>query len=487
MELAPRICDRARLARDPRFDGRFFVGVLTTGIFCRPICPARPPKAANVRFFPTAAAATRAGLRPCLRCRPESAPGTPAWDGTCSTVARALRQISNGALDGGGVEDLARAVGVGARQLNRLFHQHLGASPVAIAQTRRLLFAKKLLNETDLKIADLAFAAGFGSVRRFNDLFARTYRQKPSEMRRSGLGRAGGSLPGGAVELVLAYRQPFDWRALLDFLAPRAIPAVEEIEGDVYRRNVALGEATGRIEVRSIGNALALSVDFPDSEALLTIASRVRRLFDLDSDPSEVAAGLSCDPLLRPLVRKREGLRVPGAWDGFELAVRAVLGQQVTVRGATTLAGRLVRAYGRQIDSGMIFPRPADLVRARFSSVGLPKTRAAAIRRLSRACAEGELRLEPGADPDRTVRTLAGIPGIGDWTAQYIAMRALGEPDACPTTDLVLLKAATALSGPDQRTTSARLRAMAEPWRPWRAYAAMHLWRWWAEAQRTAA
>ncbi len=479
MNLDTRICERARLARDPRFDGRFFVGVLTTGIFCRPICPARPPKARNVRFFPTAAAASSAGLRPCLRCRPETAPGTPAWSGTSATVARALRQIEAGVLDEYGVEDMATRLGIGTRHLSRLFQKHLGASPVAVAQTRRLLFAKKLLDETDLSMADVAFAAGFGSVRRFNHLIRRTYARSPSDLRRRP-GRGLQPSPRAVIELRLPFRQPFDWDALIAFLAPRAIPGVETIVGSAYRRNIRLEDQVGRLEVRPVraGDALVLAVDFPNSKVLLTIAARVRRLFDLDSDPAEIRSHLELDPLLGSLVSHRPGLRVPGAWDGFELATRAILGQQVTVKGATTLSGRLVEEYGRRVPGGFVFPEPRQLARARFTRVGMPKSRAVAIRRLAGACASGELRLEPGVDPGEATEVLLSLPGVGDWTAQYIAMRALGEPDAFPASDLGLLRASGRLAGPDGTVLRpAEMRRMAESWRPWRAYGAMHLWR----------
>ncbi len=478
MRLDPGICERARLSRDARFDGRFFVGVVTTGIFCRPICPASPPRAANVRYFPSAAAATRAGLRPCLRCRPEAAPGTPAWAGTSATVARALRQLESGALEDGGVAELARRVGVGPRHLNRLFHKHLGASPIAVAQTRRLLFAKKLLDETGLKIADVALSSGFGSVRRFNDVVKSTYDRTPSELRRA---RRPRERPGtGALTLLLPYRRPFDWSSLLAFLGPRAIPGIEEVRSGTYRRNIALSDAHGRLEIRHEPrrSALSMTVEFPDTTALLEITARVRRLFDLEADPAEIGRRLAASSLLQELVRNRPGLRVPGAWDGFELAVRAILGQQITVKGATTLAGRLVESYGRPVASGFLFPRPAELCRARFAGVGLPRTRAATLRALARACTQGELRLEPGVDSVATHARLRRLPGIGEWTAHYIAMRALGEPDAFPATDLGLLKAGGELSDdPTGRLEPAPLRRLAEDWRPWRAYGAMHLWR----------
>lgn len=479
MKLDTRVCERARLSRDARFDGRFFVGVVTTGIFCRPICPAPPPKARNVRFFPSAAAASSAGLRPCLRCRPETAPGTPAWNGTSATVARALRQIEAGALDEGSVDEMARRLGVGTRHLGRLFQKHLGASPVAVAQTRRLLFAKKLLNETGLGMADVAFAAGFGSVRRFNHLVRKTYDRMPSDLRRLA-GRNEAPSSTAPLTLRLPFRPPFEWKALIAFLAPRAIPGVEEVAEGAYRRNIRFGDRVGRLEIRPARShdELILAVDFPDSKALLPIAARVRRLFDLDSDPAEISSRLESDRLLGSLVSLRPGLRVPGAWDGFELAIRAILGQQVTVRGATTLSGRVVEEYGCKVPGGFVFPGARKLARARFTRVGIPKTRAAAIRKLAGACASGELRLEPGVDPIETTVILMSLPGVGDWTAQYIAMRALGEPDAFPSSDLGLLKAAGQLMDPaGDAVRPAELRNLAEKWRPWRAYGAMHLWK----------
>jgi AraC family transcriptional regulator of adaptative response / DNA-3-methyladenine glycosylase II len=462
-------CRKARLARDPRFDGRFFIGVRTTKIFCRPICPARSPREENIEYYPSPAAAAAAGLRPCLRCRPECAPGTPAWNGSSTTVARALREITEGALDDDGVRRLAARLGVGDRHLRRLFIEHLGAPPVAVAQTHRLLSAKRLLDETGLPITAIAMASGFGSVRRFNETFRRTWNRSPREQRK--LRR---TPEAAGLRFRLHYRPPFDWAALLAFLAPRAIPGVESVSAGVYRRSIAPGAVPGIIEVSHGNSEIILEIDHPRPEHLLAIVSRVRRLFDLDADPLAIAASLETDPLLRPRVRARPGLRVPGAWDAFELCIRAILGQQVSVRGASTLTGRLVARFGRPLPlahGGVthLFPDAADLAEVDVASIGIPGKRADAIRALAAAVAAQQLILDGSAPPEDVRARLRSLAGIGEWTAGYIAMRALGDPDAFPTGDLVLVRAA-------QARTARELETSAEQWRPWRSYAAMHLW-----------
>jgi AraC family transcriptional regulator, regulatory protein of adaptative response / DNA-3-methyladenine glycosylase II len=473
MDLNQQTCEQARRSRDPRFDGRFFIGVTTTGIYCRPVCPAPSPKEANVRYFPSAAAAAEAGFRPCLRCRPEASPGTPAWLGTSATVSRALRLIDEDGLSDASLEDLAERLGIGSRQLRRLFLKHLGASPVAVVQTRRLHFAKTLIDQTDLPFTQAALASGFGSIRRFNASFRTLYNRTPSELRE--LARRSGAGHMEHYRFRLPFRPPFDWEALVRFLAPRAIPGVEVVDGECYRRTISLHGKRGTIEVRLDpgGRALDLRIDFPDVRALILIVERVRRLFDLRADPAEIHARLAGDPWLARRVILRPGLRVPGAWDGFELAVRAVLGQQVSVKGATTLAGRVVRAFGEPMESGggltHLFPAPEALASADYSSIGLPGARAETIRQLASAVAQGELRFSSVADPATFVDRFKKLPGVGEWTAQYVAMRALGEPDAFPAADLGLLRAAGA-------TSPKQLEERAENWRPWRAYAAMHLW-----------
>ncbi len=477
MILDPEICERARLARDARFDGRFFIGVVTTGIYCRPICSVRPPKAKNVRFYPTAAAAAEAGFRPCLRCRPEAAPGSPAWFGTAATVSRGLRLIGDGALDGDGtVEQLADRLGVGPRHLSRLFRKHLGASPRAVAGTRRLLFAKKLINETDLPLAQIALSSGFGSIRRFNAAFRGSYGCPPSALRRGSALRKSGS----DFVLKLPYRQPFDWNSIADYFAMRATPGVEAADRSGYRRTIAVDGEVGQIHIRPIQgeSALMLQVVFPDSRPLFHIVERVRRIFDLAADPEDIASHLRRDPALAPTLAAHPGLRLPGAWDGFELAIRAILGQQVTVKGASTLSGRLAEAFGERLSVSdgpiILFPTPAALAEADVGSIGLPKARARTIRALAEAVCSGDVTFDAALDPQTLERRLTALPGIGNWTAQYVAMRALNEPDAFPATDLGLIRSAEALG---IATTAKELSAHAEAWRPWRAYAAQYLWR----------
>jgi AraC family transcriptional regulator of adaptative response / DNA-3-methyladenine glycosylase II len=473
MVLDTATCSRARYARDPRFDGRFFIGVRTTGIYCRPICPVRPPKEENVRYFATAAAATEAGLRPCLRCRPEASPGTAAWAGTSATVSRALRLISESALEDGGVETLSSRLGIGPRHLRRLFLQHLGASPVAVAQTRRLHFAKRLLNETSLPMHQVALASGFGSVRRFNACFQKTYGRAPTQLRK--VGRRDSTGIREEYRFSLRFRPPFCWKALLDFLAPRATTGVESVEGGVYRRTFLLHGEPGWMEValHSHDAALNVRIRYPQPRWLFLIIERVRVMFDLAADPDAFIRQFRRDPFLSPRIASKPGVRVPGSWDGFELAVRAVLGQQVTVRGATTLTGRLVREFGTRFDDAPglthLFPAPEKLAVADLSRVGLTRARANTLRSLAAAVAEGRLSFSGVVNPEEFIANFRQLPGIGDWTAQYVAMRALSEPDAFPASDLGLLRA-TGLSNPRE------LQARAEAWRPWRSYAAMYLW-----------
>ena len=447
MVLDPDACYRAVRTRDTRFDGRFFTGVRTTGIYCRPVCPAPTPHRKNCVFFPCAAAAQEAGFRSCLRCRPEVAPDTPAWNGTSATVSRALRLIAEGALDDGSVEKLANRVGVGERHLRRLFDEHVGASPIAVASTQRVLFAKRLLTETALPITGIAFAAGFSSVRRFNHLMLETYRRSPRELR----GKA--PAPSSAIELTLPFRPPYNWTALTRFLAPRAIPGVEQVTRDAYARTIRIDGVAGRIEVSPSNGAnhLVARIELQNLRPLARVADRLRRLFDTGAPIQEIEAQLS------PLIRATPGVRVPGAWDRFELAVRAILGQQVTVKGASTLAGRIVDKYGETTEYGRLFPAAETLSRADVAAIGLPRARANSIRSVAEAFAS--------TTPPESSDDLRNLPGIGDWTAQYIAMRAFNEPDAFPATDLGLIRAA----GRD-------VAQKAEAWRPWRAYAAMHLW-----------
>jgi AraC family transcriptional regulator, regulatory protein of adaptative response / DNA-3-methyladenine glycosylase II len=480
MRLDQDQCYRALKSRDARFDGQFFTAVLTTGIYCRPVCPAPTPLRANVRFYPCAAAAQAAGFRPCLRCRPETSPSAPAWQGTSASVSRALRLIDAGAMDEGGVEDLAARLGIGSRHLRRLFMEHLGVTPVAVAQTRRLHFAKKLLDETPLPLAEIAFSAGFSSIRRFNAAFREVYGRAPGELRRQA-GESRGVDPGAALRLRLSYRPPFDWGSLLDFFRDRATVGVESLEGEVYRRAIAVGEAVGRIEVSHEPErcALQLQIHLPDARGLQQVTARVRHLFDLEANPAEVSAVLEKDAMLRPWVRRFPGLRVPGAWDPFEMAVRVILGQQISVKAATTLASRIAEVYGRPLGSAAsggltrLPPRPQNLLEADLTRLGVVSARARAIQGLARAVHEGRLQLEGQANLEATLREIEALPGLGPWSAQLIAMRALREPDAFPASDLGLLRA---ISVDGSRVTASALLARAEAWRPWRAYAAVYLW-----------
>ncbi len=480
------VYERARQARDVRFDGRFFIGVKTTGIYCRPICPASMPKSVNVEFFATAAAASEAGFRPCLRCRPECAPGTPAWHGTSTTVRRGLRLIAGGALDDGNVEQLADRLGVTSRHLRRLFKRHLGASPLAVAHTQRLQFAKRLIDQTDLPLAEIAIAAGYGSVRRFNDAFKTTYGRAPRELRRAGRDREH-AIDGSSLAVSIGYRRPFDWQGLLDFMSVRAIPGVESVADGVYRRTIVLADGAGVVETRndeSAGQLVVTTFGVPTTE-LFNVVHRLREQFDCDAPIDEIVRTLRADPTLDRALIRRPGIRVPGAWDGFELTVRAVLGQQISVKAATTLAGRIVARYGSPLDEAIadrfggyglthLFPAPAALMRARFNGLGLVSSRAATIRQVARATAAGELDFDAAEDPGAVRSALAGIRGIGDWTVEYVAMRALKQPDAFPSSDLGLLRACDRPDG--ARLKPKELERRADAWRPWRAYAALLLW-----------
>jgi AraC family transcriptional regulator of adaptative response / DNA-3-methyladenine glycosylase II len=479
MTLDPETCYRAVASRDRRFEGQFVIAVTTTGVYCRPGCPAPLPRRRNSRFFACAAAAEDAGFRPCRRCRPESAPGTPAWLGTSATVSRALRLVLEGSLDEGGVDALAERVGVGARHLRRLFTEHLGASPLSIARTRRAHFAKKLIEETDLPMIEVAAVAGFASVRSFNQSVLETFRLSPRALR-SARGRAVSPVDSDALVLRLPFRAPLDWPRLMDFFARRAIPGVESVEGTHYRRSIEVEEGAGTLEAHVPRGAqhVELRLRLPVSKRLVQITERVNRLFDLSADPRAISAVLTRDPRLRPLIKARPGLRVPGAWDPFELAVRAILGQQISVRGAATLAGRLARVFGTPLPApafGLthLFPRPAALAQADIGSIGLPARRAATIVALATAVRDASLELEAARGLDDVIERLTALPGIGPWTAHYIAMRALREPDAFPAGDLGLRKA---LAGGGALASAAALERQAESWRPWRAYAALHLW-----------
>jgi AraC family transcriptional regulator of adaptative response / DNA-3-methyladenine glycosylase II len=474
MNLDWKICSRARLSRDPRFDGKFFIGVIGSRVYCRSICPAPTAKEKNCRYFASAAAAAEAGFRPCLRCRPESSPGTPAWLGTSNTVSRALRLIGESGIEDGGVEVLAERLGVGSRHLRRLFLRHLGATPIAVAQTRRLHFAKKLIDETGLSMNQIALASGFGSVRRFNAGIRNVYHRTPTQLRH--LARKTAVQFGNQYLFRLHFRPPYHWQGMLDFLAARATPGVEAVEAGSYRRTISLHGRAGYFEVSldELRSVLLVRIEFSDPHSLFFIVERIRAMFDLNADWAAIAQSLKGDPALAASIEADPGLRVPGCWNGFELATRAILGQQIMVKSATTLAGRLVSALGKPFRDAPglthLFPTPDVLAAAKLIDIGLTGSRAETIRAFARAVCTGKINFEGVVDSDAFLSSLCVIPGIGTWTAQYVAMRALGEPDAFPSTDLGLLRAL-------DLTTSRELERRAESWRPWRAYAAMYLWR----------
>lgn len=475
MQLDHDQCYAIIKSRDARYDGRFFTGVTTTGIYCRPICPARTPRAEHVVFFPSAGAAAEAGFRPCLRCRPEASPGTPAWEGNSALVARALGLIEEGFLDEHSVADLAARLLVGTRHLRRLFQETLGAAPLAVAQTRRVLFAKKLFDETALPMSDIAFIAGFASVRRFNAAIQAVYHRTPSELRRT----HGRSTRAEGLSLRLSTRGPYPWARVLGFLGPRTLPGVDEVRDGVYRRWVTVGDAAGVITVQPVAEGDGLQLCAPATLAgdLAGLVERTRRLFDLRADPAVIEASLQADPLLAAAIeRVGTGLRVPGAWDRFEMGVRVILGQQVSVAGATTTAGKLVRQFGEPLAGpegeppGWRFPSPERLAEADVIGAGLvPRQRAEAVQAFARAVADGALPLDTWPSLDDLIDALQALPGIGPWTAHTIALRAFGEPDAFPAGDLGLRQALGGLS-------EAEIRARAEDWRPWRGYATVLLW-----------
>ncbi len=555
-------CYRAVLARDARFDGRFFTGVTSTGIYCRPICPARTPARRNMRFFPHPGAAEAAGFRACRRCRPETSPGSPDWNVRADLAARAVRLIADGYVDEHGVTGLADRLAVTERHLRRLLLAELGAGPLALARTTRLQTARRLLAETSMPVTDIAFASGFASVRQFNASFQESYGQPPSALRRRGAevtgpatGPAAGHAAGHGVgqpagtwlTLRLACRQPLGSGTLLDFLALRAVPGIEQVRGNSYRRTVHTPGGPGVIELRLPASAegsraggardggssgaagrdrpggpvpgqVLLRARLPRLRGLGQVVSRCRQLLDLDADPQAINAVLAADDLLAPLVAARPGLRVPGTYDGFELAVRAVLGQQVSLAAARTFASRIATRYGGRLpeptgdpvgrvagacvtgadlagadlvgagprqggearaaasqvegEPTLLFPQAADLAEADLSGLGLTTARQATLRALATAVADGGLALDQGADPEETAARLTALPGIGPWTVAYILMRAVGDPDAFPASDLGLRRALERLGGDP---------GMARRWRPWRAYAAVHLWAWEAD------
>jgi AraC family transcriptional regulator of adaptative response / DNA-3-methyladenine glycosylase II len=463
--------------RDARFDGSFYVAVTSTGIYCRPSCPAVTPRRANVRFYPSAAAAQGAGFRACKRCRPDAVPGSPEWDVRTDVVARAMRLIADGVVDREGVPGLARRLGYTERHLNRLLAAEVGAGPLAIARARRAHNARLLIETTSLPITEVAFAAGFASVRQFNDTIREVFAATPRELRRVRPRGDGGS---GGISLRLPFREPFDARGMLRFLGTRAVTGVEHFDGETYRRTLRLPHGAGTVALADGSDHVLCVLELEELRDLGTAVQRCRRLLDLDADPAAVADVLGGDPMLGPIVRRSPGRRVPGSVDGAELAFRAVLGQQVSVAGASTLAGRLVARCGTPLPASLlsenglthVFPGSEDVAGADLDRFGVPAARAEALRTLARALV-GDVSLDPGSDRDEVERRLLGLRGIGPWTASYVAMRALGDPDAFLPTDLGVRQAVRKLGHPDDKRSVASL---AERWRPWRAYATQHLW-----------
>jgi AraC family transcriptional regulator, regulatory protein of adaptative response / DNA-3-methyladenine glycosylase II len=483
MDQNSRRLYNALTARDSRFDGVFFVGVTSTDVYCRPICPVKTPKAANCRFFDTPQEAELAGFRPCLRCRPELAPGSAPVDDAQRIAQLMIQRLEEGSLDEkAGLEEIADEFELSSRQIRRIIQKELGVPPIQLLLTRRLLLAKQLLTETALPITDVAFASGFSSLRRFNDAFNTRYGMPPTRLRRKAAADDAAVGAGPSSTLQLSYRPPYDWDGILAFLAARALKGIEHVTDTAYARTVRLGDAKGWIMVTQSPAKRALMVEFTHSltPVLPALLSRVKALFDLDARPDLIAKHLGKDARLRSAVRANPGLRVPGAFNGFEMGVRAILGQQVTVKGATTIAGRFVEAFGEPIvtpftELSRLTPAPARVAAATVDDIarhGIVAARCRSIIALARAQRSGALCLDAGThhNPDDSIKRLAELPGIGPWTAHYIAMRALRWPDAFPKEDIAVRNT---LGGVPAKEAE----ALSEPWRPWRSYAVMHVWR----------
>jgi AraC family transcriptional regulator, regulatory protein of adaptative response / DNA-3-methyladenine glycosylase II len=473
-------CYRAISSKDSRFDGRLFTAVLTTGIYCRPVCPARLPQSGNVHFYPSAAAAQEAGFRPCLRCRPETAPDTPAWRGTSATIGRAMRLIEEGALDDRNVGHLAMRLGMGDRQLRRLFIKHIGATPIAVAQTRRFLLAKQLLHETRLPMAQVALASGFGSIRRFNEVFQTLFKRAPMDIRR-GLADEVAHEAGGEIALRLRFRPPYDWDGVVNFLQQRQYADVEGFVGTDYCRSFFIDGTSGIVRVGQGGTDwLSVRVTCESLACLPKVITKVRNAFDLAADPAAINEDLTKDALLASVVARRPGLRVPCSWDGFEGVVRAVLGQQITVKAAIALGNRFVQNFGQALPanlslSGVVkrrFPDPIHVAAADMGFMPMPKSRQRTISAVAHAFVDQPDLLQ--GDVAEVQKRLAALAGIGPWTLDYIALRVLRDPDALPATDVALVRAISQLNG--RATSPAQLSAMGHDLQPWRSYAAQHLW-----------
>ena len=478
---------RAVQSRDSRFDGKFFTAVVTTGVYCRPICPAKTPLRRNVRFFSCAAAAEEAGFRPCKRCRPESAPGTPVWNGTESSVARGVRLIESGFLEEGTVEDLAEVLGIGSRHLRRLFIRHLGAPPKALDLRRKTHFAAVLLAQTPLPITSIALDSGFRSIRQFNDAFRQSFGLSPTEVRRLAVDDTPGGPRGVSTELRLSYRPPFDWQGLLEFYAKRAIRGVELVDRNRYQRSFTVstekGLVSGTLSVSNLPerNSLLLQVAAAPLK-LSKVAARIRSMFDLSADPQIIADHLGCDTRLAPLLERTPGVRIPGYYDPFEAAVRAVLGQQITVGAAVGLLGELVRLCGTPLAEAesdsvrLLFPTPRQIYEADLAPLGMPGARKRALKAVARAWLDGTVGARSYRGSADLLRALESIEGVGAWTAEYTSLRGFGEPDAFPASDIGLRSAVGQLLEHAGKATTREVEECAENWRPWRGYAAQLLW-----------
>jgi AraC family transcriptional regulator of adaptative response / DNA-3-methyladenine glycosylase II len=476
---------QALVARDPRFDGVFFVGVTSTDIYCRPVCPVKPPKEANCRFYDTAAEAEQAGFRPCLRCRPELAPGQAPIDNSQRIAHLAVRRIEEGRgeerEETTALEAIAGEFELSSRQVRRIIQKELGVPPMQLLLTRRLLLAKQLLTETGLPVTEIAFASGFSSLRRFNDAFATRYGMPPTRLRKQAAAEPGAVHGSGTSTLQLSYRPPYDWAGMVSFLQARALRGVEWVTESFYARTVELGDCEGWIKVSPSNARPALLLEFTHSlsPVLPALLNRVRDLFDLSARPQIISRHLARDKVLGRLVKANRGLRVPGAFHGFEMGLRAIIGQQITVKSATTIAGRLVTEFGRPIatpfaELNRLSPTPERIIRVtvdRLVRLGILRARGQCILALARAQASGQLSLEGGhhPDPEAFIARLAQLPGIGPWTANYIVMRALRWPDAFPKEDIAVRKN---LGG----VTARRAEEISQAWRPWRSYAVLHLW-----------
>ncbi len=466
---------RAAVSKDARFDGVFFIAVKSTGIYCRPSCPAMTPKREHMRFYKTPAAAQQAGFRACKRCRPDASPGSPEWNIRTDMTARAMRLIADGIVDREGIDGLARSLGYEQRQVRRVLTAELGASPLALARAQRAQTARVLVETTKLPMGDIAFAAGFASIRQFNATILEVFDTPPSRLRERAA-RHAPATPPGAVCLRLPFRPPIDLPRLFGFLAARAVPGVEEVTASTYRRTISLPNGRGILSLRNVDQArwVECELELDDLRDVTAAVQRCRRLLDLDADPDAVSGFLVSDEVIGPLARACPGRRSPGHVDGDELAMRAVLGQQVSVAAARRLGARLTAEYGKPLarPSGTLthcFPDAATVAAADPAALPMPAARARALVTLAAALASGEVALHPGADRDEAAARLLALPGIGPWTVAYIRMRALSDPDAFPATDVGVLRALAALGA------GAGV-AVAERWRPWRSYAVHHLW-----------